>query len=405
MIRPGPWVAGILLAWLASSEATDTPTGPYGVVDLPTLQVRREYNQLAAAIDTIVRVYGHKQLSDLAGPERLSVDLPEGVTIKLVFWADDEAQLFLNGNPVGETRLTPTSIDIPVMYLEEDNELAAHCWDTDRVESGFMAGLYVEDGAGGLHPVLTTQADGWKAGDNQAQEIFYSHTQPDIPEARILWGERLFGEVWLSAHFSAAAVVGAAQTPAVSATTNTWDQSSMHFHDVVSRLVQLQRRRRILGETLAMGSQRLDPHLRYRGPSPSQLAFTLGRVAPLADRQNLELSTRVVAWMESLPSREQELVMHAARRLKGRDAMIPGETFHGAAAAAPGDRQADYQPPPDRGPVTAGIPAVGRQAGRVVSASRRPGAWMWMAALALTAYLSTASSYWWRLYNTEVWTS
>jgi len=393
--------AGVLLAWLGSAAAP--APAPYGVVDLPTLQVRREYNQVAAAEDTIVRMYGRKQLVDLTGPDQPSVDLPDGATLKLVFWADDEAQLYLNGNLVGETRLTPTRIDIPTMYLKEDNELSAHCWDTDRVESGFMAGLYVEDGAGGLHPVLTTGADEWRAGDQAAQEIFYAHPQPDIPGAHVLWGERLFGEVRLTARFPAAAVLGAIHSPAVPSPSASWEQHSMHFHDVVSRLVQLQQRRRHLGETLSLGHRRLDAHLRYRGSGPMPLAFTLGRASPLADRQNLEVSSRVVAWAESLPARERELVMHPARRLKGSDLMTPAEAFEGTGGDLE-DRRVDYQPPPERGPVAAGIPTGGLLAGTGGPASPRPKAWMWVAALALTVYLSTASSCWWRLYNTEVWT-
>ena len=77
----------------------------------------------------------------------------------LIFWADDEAEVFINGYRVAQTRLTPVQIEIPKLYLREQNVIQAHCWDTDGVESGFMAGLYVRDEQGRLRPVLVTDED------------------------------------------------------------------------------------------------------------------------------------------------------------------------------------------------------------------------------------------------------
>ena len=91
--------------------------------------LRREYNQAAASVDTLVRLYGEERLSELAGQASDEGILPPGSKLVLIFWADDEAELFLNDNRIGDTRLTPTRIEIPEIYLRESNTLRAHCWE------------------------------------------------------------------------------------------------------------------------------------------------------------------------------------------------------------------------------------------------------------------------------------
>ena len=160
-----------LLCWLATATgATDN-----------AVELRRQYNQVAASIDTLVRLYGGERLAELAARQGKPSPLPAGQKLVLIFWADDEAQLYLNGQPIGSPRLTPTRIEIPAMYLRDENVLSAHCWDTDRVESGFMAGLYLQDARARLRRVLVTDEENWWVGGERAEVRFYSHTVPDIP--------------------------------------------------------------------------------------------------------------------------------------------------------------------------------------------------------------------------------
>ena len=407
MTRPWPCLAAALAAlccgpvgsgWSAAAEAGD----PFGVVPLPTLELRREYNDVAAAIDTMVRTYGQRQVESVARRDRDLVRLPPGAGVVLLFWADDEARVFLNGNLVGSTRLTPTRIDIPTLYLEAQNRLEAHCWDTDRVESGFMAGLYVEDAAGLLHPVLTTSEERWEGADGgRAQEIFYTHSQPDIPAAQVMWGERLFGQVQMGASFTATEVLGALGRPPASATAADWAEEPMHFHEVVSRLVDLEARQREIAAVLAASRDRGGEHLRYRGSGHAGLSFTLGRAAPLAEAGNVSLAADLAAWVRRLPVQERQLVLREARPLKGVAAATPDAAFE-AVAGERQDRRRDYRPPPERGPVAARRPVSA--AGAVArAAAQRLRWWLWLGALGLGAYVAAGAGQWWRVYNSQRW--
>ena len=75
-------------------------------------------------------------------------------------------------------------VEIPSIFLKQTNELKAHCWDTDKVESGFMAGLYVVESRG-LHPLLLTDDNIWSTAEGFAEVRFYSNSVPDIPEAEV----------------------------------------------------------------------------------------------------------------------------------------------------------------------------------------------------------------------------
>jgi hypothetical protein len=161
----------IVVDWTQASDILPSPAA---------LALRREYNGVASRIDTLVRLYSAQRFKRLADPSVTpGVALVGDQRIVLLIWADDEARVFLNGAPVGQTRLTPTRIEIPKIYLQADNELVAQCRDTDRVESGFMAGLYVEDDTG-LRPIRTTaDGQGWEVATGEqtgsaAQEIFYA---------------------------------------------------------------------------------------------------------------------------------------------------------------------------------------------------------------------------------------
>ena len=301
-------------------------------VDAESLSLRRQYNAVAAAVDTIMRQLGRDRVDELtdAAPRNL---LPDDAKPVLLFWADDEAELFLNGTPVSATLLTPTRVEIPEFYLRENNLLQAHCWDTDRVESGFMAGLYVEWSDGGMRPVVTTGEGSWQLGKGKpgkatAGEIFYTHTQPDIPEARVIWGEKLFGEIWLSVQFSAADVRAAGDRgPAGLRLPRDWGRDRpMDFHVSISRLVHLQEERRRLARALEVRHWGMEPYLRFRDGHRSPIAYSLGRSEPLSEeRESVASSARLVRWVKQLPSEDRALVLGPARQLKGASAATPQE--------------------------------------------------------------------------------
>ena len=90
------------VGWAAAAAADDV------------VALRQQYNQVSASIDTLVRLYGGDKLRELAKRKGNSRLLPADSKLVLIFWADDEAELFLNGHRIGETRLTPTRVEIPV---------------------------------------------------------------------------------------------------------------------------------------------------------------------------------------------------------------------------------------------------------------------------------------------------
>ena len=371
------------------------------LVDDKTLSVRREYNQVAAAVDTIMRQYGSQRIADVATPGTRTSLLPNDAKLVLLMWADDEAELFLNGTPVARTRLTPIRVEIPQFYLKEENLLKAHCWDTDQVESGFMAGLYVERN-GDLTAVLTSGDEHWKMGESgaPAQEIFYTHTQPDIPGASVIWGERLFGEVWLNARFTAGDIGVAGRQPPQARLSTDWDRREMDFHLVISRLVRLQQRREELSRDLENRRVWVDPYLRYRGTHRSPLAYSLGRAEPLGDeRKSVSISKQLVDWVERLPSDDRELVLRPPRELKGAASATPARPLD-AAEGARGDRRRDYQPPPELGsqPGIESVVSVGALQ-RVGQRAALP--WLWTATAFLALYAGAVVQRWWRLFNAE----
>ena len=374
-------------------------------VDEESLSLRQQFNAVAAAVDTIMRQLGRDRVDELANdssPRRL---LPEDANLVLLFWADDEAELFLNGTPVSAARLTPTRVEIPVIYLRQNNVLQAHCWDTDRVESGFMAGLYVEWSDGSLRPVVTTREGTWrrgKGGQGQpADEIFYTHSQPEIPEAKVIWGQKLFGEIWLSARFSAAEVRAAgSRGPAFAGMSQTWGREQpMDFHVAISRLVHLQEERGRLARALEKRHPGIEPHLRFRGSHSSPIAYSLGRSEPLAEEQaSVASSARLEKWVKRLPPGDRQL-LRPPRQLKGVSAATLSEAAHQSGAER-GDRRIDYQPPRDLNSQNA--PAVAEVfVAEPPEIEKAHDAFLWMAFGLLAVYTGAASHRWLTLYRSE----
>ena len=370
---------------------------------------RREYNQASASIDTLMRQYGSAQLERLSKARTTAGLMPADMDLVLIFWADDEAEIFLNGYLVSDTRLTPTQVEIPSLYLRQQNLLRAHCWDTDRVESGFMAGLYLRDGQGRLYQVLASGERRWKAGEVPAQEIYYTHQQPDIPGAQVIWGERLFGEVWLEVGFASSSLHRAARRRPLEAAVLNPQERPMQTHEVVGRLVRLQERRRELERELARHRRNSATQVRYRGYVTRQLAFTLRRASPLVESQSIAASTQLHEWAMGLPEVHKKLVFQERRELKGTRAATPSRAYEDGGAGE-ADRRADYQAPPERGPGAEQEHAGrGRAAGSgrsgVAAVVVRGGAqWGLLGTIAgLALYVGLAGRQWWRLFNGKVW--
>jgi hypothetical protein len=364
--------------------------------------LRQEYNALAARIDTLVRLSGEKPLEQLAAHTPRDGLVPEGFEVVLIFWADDEAEIFLNDYRISDTRLTPVEVVIPALYLQERNRLQAHCWDTDRVESGFMAGLYLRDQRGGLRQILVTEEGRWWTEGAPAEERFYTHTQPDIPGAKVIWGPRMFGSVRLETWFDAADVRQAVRRRP-QATALPVRERFMQTHEVVSLLVQLEQRREELETALELRRYGVVP-VRYQGYLRQRLAFTLGSAGPLAEARSSAAASQLHAWAEALPPTEQELIFGPRRSLKGVDAATPEDFFEGGSEGE-SERRADYQPPPERGPIQ-GIGIVGerRMGLRPVLPSRLAVPWVLLGmGVALVLYLGVLGRQWWRLFTGKVW--
>jgi len=388
------------LAVVAASAAQTTRS--------PASQVewRQEYNAVAAAIDTLMRLHGSKSLERLTDSSQAPQSGVGEDPLVLLFWADDEAEVFLNGYPVARTRLTPTRVEIPRFYIQDQNLLRVHCWDTDSVESGFMAGLYVQESGGDLRSVIVTSEESlWQTEGGPAQEIFYTHSIPDIPGAKVVWGDHLFGDFWLEKRFSRAAVADAAHkldsVPPPSA-----QPRSMEFHQVVSRLVSLENRRDHIVEQLG-GSKRANIYPRYRGRlARPTVAFTLGRTAVLTEGVNTKTSERLQKWAQRLPVKQRELVLQPQRHLKGWQAATPAVILgdRPSASSTKEDRRLDYRPPPES---SAGNHAVYVQPKAIPQGSRPQPvrqAWLGLITLFLASYFASASWQWWRLFNSTEWT-
>ena len=400
--RWGRW-----LAWGVCGVGWAGAAGAAGADDVVAL--RHQYNQVSASIDTLVRLYGGDKLRELAKRKGTSRIVPANSKLVLMFWADDEAELYLNGHRIGETRLTPTRIEIPVVYLDKSNVLRAHCWDTDRVESGFMAGLYLQDGRGRLRRVLATGSGRWRVAGRRAEPRFYSHSVPDIPGAEVIWGTTLFGEVELEARFDAGHLARAARRRPLTDAASPAQHQPMETHTVVSRLVRLQKQRDELARKL-QARRSATPDVLYRGFIRGRLAFSLGKADKLAEVESIDAAQKLLAWTEALPAAHRELVFPKKQALKGVAHVVPPRTV-GRTVRGEADRRREYTPPAARGSANKG---EGRAAGsappqssarsvRSVRSSNMPWA-LWGIATGLLCYLGVVSRQWWKLFCAKGWT-
>lgn len=397
--RWGRW-----LAWVVCGTGWAGAAGADDVVAL-----RHQYNQVSASIDTLVRLYGGDKLRELAERKGTSRIVPANSKLVLMFWADDEAELYLNGHRIGETRLTPTRIEIPVVYLDKSNVLRAHCWDTDRVESGFMAGLYLQDGRGRLRRVLATGSGRWRVAGRRAEPRFYSHSVPDIPGAEVIWGTTLFGEVELEARFDAGHLARAARRRPLTGAVSPAQHQPMETHTVVSRLVRLQKQRDELARKL-QARRSATPDVLYRGFIRGRLAFSLGKADKLAEVESIDAAQKLLAWTEALPAAHRELVFPKKQALKGVAHVVPPRTV-GRTARGEADRRREYTPPAARGSANKGEgrttgsapPQSSARSVRSVRSSNMPWA-LWGIATGLLCYLGVVSRQWWKLFCAKGWT-
>ena len=311
--------------------------------------LRREYNDVSAAIDSLVRIMQirdtellKKQKLPEARAERI---VPEGMTAVMIFWADDEARVWLNDFPVGETRLTPVEVTIPDLYFQGQNRLRVRCWDTDQVESGFMGGLYLKDRAGKLYPIVVSNG-AWESAGGQATEITYAHPTPDIPGAQPIWGMRMFGIVELSVTFDRGAVERAlAQIPP--ATSMVVRQEMMDYHTFAQKIAILQARREKLETDLArQGDLNVPIYSRERTRSAS---LSLGKAAPLTEDMSAPVGEKVRSWSENLPTEQRQLIYPDPRALKGERAVNAATGDVVPTASDRGSREQAYRPPEERG--------------------------------------------------------
>ena len=393
------WLAWAVcgVGWAAAAAADDV------------VALRQQYNQVSASIDTLVRLYGGDKLRELVKRKGDSRLLPANSKLVLIFWADDEAELFLNGHRIGETRLTPTRVEIPVVYLRESNVLRAHCWDTDRVESGFMAGLYLQDDRGRLRKVLATGEDRWWVAGQRAEPRFYNHSLPDIPGAEVIWGTTLFGEVELEAQFDAAQLARASRRRPLRGAAGNVAHQPMETHLVVSRLVHLQKQRDELAQKLHARRSSTQDAL-YQGFVRGRLAFSLGKASKLAEVESIEAAKKLLAWTETLPAEQRELIFPKKQALKGTSHIVPQRAVT-ATARGEADRRRDYEPPAARGSTKGEGRARGTGMGGQKSSAQgiysiRSTPWeLWGIATGLLFYLGVVSRQWWKLFRAWRWSS
>ena len=322
-------------------------SGYVDAVERDVLAIRREYNDVSAAVDSLVRMM---QVADAevlkklpeARAERV---LPEGMTAVMIFWADDEARVWLNDFPVGETRLTPVEVTVPDLYFQVQNRLRVRCWDTDRVESGFLGGLYLKDGAGRLYPIVVSNGT-WETSGGRATEITYAHPMPDIPGAQPIWDVRMFGVVDMAITFDRAAIdrALAKSAPAISRSAR---QQAMDYHTFAQQLAILQARREKLRADLARQGGLSVP--RYNQERVRSASLTLGKAAPLTEKVSAPVAKNVRSWSEKLPAVQQQLIYPDRRALKGESAVTAATGDVVPTASDRGSREQAYRPPEERG--------------------------------------------------------
>ena len=334
-------LAGVMV-W-ASAASGVSPTD---------MALRQEYNAVSARIDSIVRAMS------AIDPEALDASrlpdspedglIPEGARLVFIFWADDEARVWLNDFLVGETRLTPVEIEVPALYLRTSNRIRVRCWDTDWVESGFLCGLYLKASDGQLQPVVVSD-DSWSSPTGTVQQITYAHSLPDIPGAHVIWQTRIFGKVELEKTFDAQAVSqAAARVESYSQPSGGENRGPMDYHAFVQSLAQLQERREQLSRDLSQHAGNLSSTPVYGGTGGRSLSLTLGKAGPLKEGTSRPVSENVRKWAKALPDEHQVLLYPERRTLKGEDASNPAFGQATPTSGDIGERTRDYRPPEDR---------------------------------------------------------
>ena len=320
-------------------------SGYVEAMERDALAIRQEYNDVSAAIDSLVRMMQGADAEVLKKlPEtRAERILPEGMTAVMIFWADDEARVWLNDFPVGETRLTPVEVTVPDLYFQGQNRLRVRCWDTDRVESGFLGGLYLKDGAGRLYPIVVSN-EAWETAGGRSTEITYAHPMPDIPGAQPIWSGRMFGVVDMAITFDRGAIDRAL---AESVRSMAARQQAMDYHTFAQQIAVLQARREKLSADLArQGDVNVPIYNRDRARSAS---LSLGKAAPLAEKVSAPVAKNVRSWSEKLPAVQQQLIYPDRRALKGEGAVTETTGDVVLTTGDRGSREQAYRPPEERG--------------------------------------------------------
>ena len=322
-------------------------SGYVEAIERDALATRREYNDVSTAIDSLVRMMQVADAEVLKKLPKARVErvLPEGMTAVMIFWADDEARVWLNDFPVGETRLTPVEVTVPDLYFQGQNRLRVRCWDTDQVESGFLGGLYLKDGAGRLYPIVVSNGT-WETAGGRATEITYAHPMPDIPNAQPIWGMRLFGFVDMAITFDRGAIdrALAESAPTISRSAR---QQAMDYHTFAQQIAILQARREKLRADLVRRGDFSVPL--YNRERPLSASLTLGKAAPLTEEVSAPVAKNVRSWSEKLPTVQRQLIYPDHRALKGEGAVTATTGEVVPTAGDRGSREQAYRPPEERG--------------------------------------------------------
>ncbi len=346
------WRAALVPAVLLSAppDVPGSAIDPAAATRRNPLAVRQEFNAVSARIDSLVRVMeaadpDATDIKRLPGADDV-IRLPKGASVVCIFWADDEARVWINDFLVGETRLTPVEIEIPHVYLKGTNRIRARCWDTDQVESGFLFGLYVKDSRGALHPILVSD-ESWQTENGPALEVTYAHPVPDVPSARVIWHTRIFGRAEFAKQFSRREIRRALSESARGRAPKT-HRKRMDYHGFLQSLLSLQETRAGLKRQLLASA---DPEFQsvYTGHRNPEVSFTLGKAGPLKEKTSLTFAKEVEQWADKLAETEKRLVYPRKRALKGEDAAIAAAGRAGRATET-GDRQDAYRPPEERSP-------------------------------------------------------
>jgi len=337
---------GILTAFLGVVLLV-CPGGAGGAVSGEVMALRQNYNAVSAQIDSLVRQMNRRDPDAvkselLPSPESLEV-IPPGMKAVVVFWADDEARVWLNDFPLGQTRLTPVEIEVPSLYFRAQNQFRVRCWDTDEVESGLLLGLYLEDSGGVRRPVLVTDVQ-WQSEGGFAEEITYAHPVPNIAGAKVIWGDRMLGSVEFRRDFTGREIQSAGRRPSLSSPPGPDPvREKMDYHTFVAQLTTLQARREVLFGRLKAYASRVDPEAtRVPGGSPG---LTLGKSGPLRDDLATPVAEKALAWAKSLDEEDRRLVLPNERQLKGEGAAT--EALGLVSEAEGGTRVQDYRRPDD----------------------------------------------------------